>query len=195
MSNFGNNSFKLIMSPGYEHPNNSDSKDLHQIILSQNVFNFSSIQDAYIFFRQKFSEKLPQVDSEEEIHKYILDIMKKDDEMDLNEKYICSFYLAMNKNLLSKDVIDDILEEEFHLTLMDWLKYEKKFVEDELYEAQNKSTNKNNYNFNIYIGLLINIISLYEIFHIKSKDLVEFNFYEKLFKINKFVKLNIKLKK
>ena len=193
MSNFGNNSFKLIMSPGYEHPNNSDSKDLHQIILSQNVFNFSSIQDAYIFFRQKFSEKLPQVDSEEEIHKYILDIMKKDDEMDLNEKYICSFYLAMNKNLLSKDVIDDILEEEFHLTLMDWLKYEKKFVEDELYEAQNKSTNKNNYNFNIYIGLLINIISLYEIFHIKSKDLVEFNFYEKLFKINKFVKLNIKL--
>jgi hypothetical protein len=123
--------------------------------------------------------------------------MKNDDEFDLNEKYICSFYLVMNKHLLSKETIKDIIDEEFHLTLMKWLRGEKHYIKDDINEMKdsnsntNTNTNTNNYNFNIYIGLLINIISLFEILPIKSSDLVEFNFYEKLFKLNKFVKFKL----
>ena len=71
--------------------------------------------------------------------------------------------------------------------LINWLLEEKKYVEIELLENNNI-----NY-FNIYIGLLINIISIFEILPIKSKDLFEFNFCVKFFKIYKFVKLNINL--
>ena len=114
--------------------------------------------------------------------------MKREDKMDLNEKYICSIYLAMNRHLLTKEIKEDILEEEFHLVLINWLVEERYLVEDEINE------NKNNINsFIIYIGLLINIISLFEILPIKAGDLSEFKFYKKLFKINKFVKLNINL--
>ena len=198
MSNFGNNSFKLIMNnsnESYEKSTLESEETVPMINKEKNNLSFISIEEAYMIFKKRYSNILPTIDSEQEIHYYILDIMKDDDEMDLNEKYICSFYLAMNKHLLSKETIKDLLDEEFHLTLMKWLRREKHYIKDEINEIQdsnsNTNSNTNNYNFNIYIGLLINIISLFEILPIKSSDLAEFNFYEKLFKLNKFVKFKL----
>ena len=196
MSNFGNNSFKLIMNnsnESYEKSTLESEETVPMINKEKNNLSFISIEEAYKMFTKRYSNILPTIDSEQEVHYYILDIMKNDDEFDLNEKYICSFYLAMNKHLLSKETIKDIIDEEFHLTLMKWLRGEKNYIKDDIYEIQdsNSNTNTNNYNFNIYIGLLINIISLFEILPIKSSDLVEFNFYEKLFKLNKFVKFKL----
>ena len=198
MSNFGNNSFKLIMNnsnESYEKSTLESEETVPMINKEKNNLNFISIEEAYMIFKKRYSNILPTIYSEQEIHYYILDIMKDDDEMDLNEKYICSFYLAMNKNLLSKETIKDLLDEEFHLTLMKWLRREKHYIKDEINEIQdsnsNINSNTNNYNFNIYIRLLINIISLFEILPIKSSDLAEFNFYEKLFKLNKFVKFKL----
>ena len=198
MSNFGNNSFKLIMNnsnESYEKSTLESEETVPMINKEKNNLSFISIEEAYMIFKKRYSNILPTIDSEQEIHYYILDIMKDDDEMDLNEKYICSFYLAMNKHLLSKETIKDLLDEEFHLTLMKWLRREKHYIKDEINEIQdsnsNTNSNSNNYNFNIYIGLLINIISLFEILPIKSSDLAEFNFYEKLFKLNKFVKFKL----
>ena len=198
MSNFGNNTFKLIMNKSNESYEKStlESEETESMINKEkNNLGLISIEEAYMEFKKRYSDILPTIDSEQEIHYYILDIMKNDNEMDLNEKYICSFYLAMNKHLLSKEMIKDILDEEFHLTLMKWLRREKHYIKDDLNEIQdsnsNIKSNTNNYNFNIYIGLLINIISLFEILPIKSSDLVEFNFYEKLFKLNKFVKFKL----
>ena len=196
MSNFGNNSFKLIMNnsnESYEKSTLESEETVPMINKEKNNLSFNSIEEAYMMFKKIYSNILPTIDSEQEIHYYILDIMKDDDEMDLNEKYICSFYLAMNKHLLSKETIKDIIDEEFHLTLMKWLRREKHYIKDDINEIQdsNTNTNTNNYKFNIYIGLLINIISLFEILPIKSSDLAEFNFYEKLFKLNKFVKFKL----
>ena len=196
MSNFGNNSFKLIMnnsSESYEKSTLESEETVPMINKKKNNLIFNSIEEAYMVFKKMYSNILPTIDSEQEIHYYILDIMKDDDEMDLNEKYICSFYLAMNKHLLSKETIKDIIDEEFHLTLMKWLRREKNYIKDDINEIQDSNTNTNNYKFNIYIGLLINIISLFEILPIKSSDLAEFNFYEKLFKLNKFVKFKLSL--
>ena len=36
----------------------------------------------------------------------------------------------MNKYLLSKETIKDLLDEEFHLTLMKWLRREKNYIKD-----------------------------------------------------------------
>ena len=196
MSNFGNNSFKLIMNnsnESYEKSTLESEETVPMINKKKNNLIFNSIEEAYMVFKKMYSNILPTIDSEQEIHYYILDIMKDDDEMDLNEKYICSFYLAMNKHLLSKETIKDIIDEEFHLTLMKWLRREKHYIKDDINEIQDSNTNTNNYKFNIYIGLLINIISLFEILPIKSSDLAEFNFYEKLFKLNKFVKFKLSL--
>ena len=127
---------------------------------------------------------MPKINTKEDLHKYILEIMKKEDKIILNYKYIFSLCLCMNKKFFTSEIIEDLLEEEFHITLIKWLKKERKAIEE---------TNTDNpYQFNIYIGLLINIITLFEIIPIKSSDVCQFKFYTKLFKIYKIIKLNIK---
>ena len=144
---------------------------------------------SFISFKELFKNMLPKINNKEDIHRYILEIIKKEDQMDLNEKYISSICLVMNKHLLTKEIIEDILEEEFHLTLMNWLRKEKKLIQ----KAIKKNENNENiyYQFNIFIGLLINIVTLFEIFPIKSSELSQFNFYKKLFKLNKFINLKL----
>ena len=175
MSIFGKNSFDLIMN--YYNENQEEKSmpvtDSAPSVQHNNDLKITSFQEAICIYKQLFSELIPKIDSEKEIHKYILETMKIEDEMELYERYIFSIYIVMNKHLLNNDIKKDILDEEVHLTLMNWLVEEKRFVVNELDE------NNNIYNFNIFIGLLINIIT---IFH--------FNFYKKLFKLNKFVILN-----
>ena len=187
MSYFENNSFDLIMNYQQENENQElYQENIHysHYIQDNSSLRISTLEEAIIEYYKLFSERLPKKKSKREIHKYILDKMKIEDELDLNERYIFSIYISLNKDLLNKEIKKDIMEEEFHLTLMKWLQEEKALVADEI------SENKNIYNFNIFIGLLINIISLFEILPIKSSDLFEFNLYKKLFKLNKFVQLN-----
>ena len=189
MSIFGNNYFSLIMNYYKQSPSEiSDKSRIEQIVHPKNDLKFTSVKDSIVSYLNFIPEKMQKIDWSQEIHKFILETMKKEDEMDLNEKYIFSIYLSMNRHLLTKEIKKDILEEEFHLVLINWLVEEKHLVEDEINE------NKNNINsFIIYLGLLINIISILEILPIKTSDLSEFKLYKKLFKINKFVKLNINL--
>ena len=193
MSIFGKCAFDL-MNNCYKSPlfaaTKIEQKEENTKIYPLVDYQITSLKDAIVIYKRAFADKIPKKDSSQEIHKYIIETIKKEDEMDLNEKYIFSIYLAMNRHLLNEEIKKDIMEEEFHLVLINWLYEEKYYVEDLLNENKNANNIKN---FNIYIGLLINIISLFEILHIKSKDLCEFKFYKKLFKINNFVKLNINI--
>ena len=187
MSYFENKSFDLIMNYQQENENQElyqENTHYSHYIQDNSSLRISTLEEAITEYYKLFSERLPKKKSKREIHKYILDKMKIEDELDLNERYIFSIYISLNKDLLNKEIKKDIMEEELHLTLMKWLQEEKALVADEI------SENKNIYNFNIFIGLLINIISLFEILPIKTSDLFEFNLYKKLFKLNKFVKLN-----
>ena len=194
MSFYGNNFFDIINYYNKESSqmqsieNNIFGSCAQPIIQEQNYLQITTLKEAINIYKKVFSERIPKIDSKKEIHKYIINTMKNEDEMNLNDKYIFSIYLALNKHLLTKTIKKDIMEEEFHLMLMNWLIEEKKFVEEELKENPN-----NVYYFNIFIGLIINIISILEILHIKTKDLLELYFCKKLFKIYKFVKLNINL--
>ena len=169
MSYLGNNLFDLIMNYQKENENQELYQESSHYIQDNISLRISTLEEAITEYYKLFSERLPKKRSKREIHKYILDNLKIEDELDLNERYIFSIYISMNKDLLNKEIKKDIMEEEFHLTLMKWLQEEKTLVADEI------SENKNIYNFNIFIGLLINIISLFEILPIKSSDLFEFN--------------------
>ena len=179
MSIYGSCNFKLFLG---------DTKKNKTIELEETPKKINKVPEALspnvlLIFKNLFKYNLPYINNKEELHKYILEVSKIEDKMNLDEKYICSICLAMNKNLFTKGIIQDVLEEEFHLTLLKWLNNEKHII-----EIPNRD---DPYKFNIYIGLLINIITLYEIFPIKAKDLCKFNFYKKLLKISNLIKLNI----
>ena len=171
MSAYGPCNFKLIIGNTQE---TIDEDPKIQETFSPNVS---------LILKNLFKNNLINIKTKEEIYKYILEIIKIEDSLSLNEKYICSIMIAMNKYLLTKEIIENILEEEFHLTLLRWLIKEKTAIEE--------SNSENPYKSNIYIGLLINIINLYDIFPIKAKDLCEYHFYNELFKLNKLIKLKV----
>ena len=54
---------------------------------------------SFISFKELFKNMLPKINNKEDIHRYILEIIKKEDQMDLNEKYISSICLVMNKQI------------------------------------------------------------------------------------------------
>ena len=174
---YGSLNFKLVMG---ERKNEKKP----EIVTDFQTTNKEYLSQYFsLIFKALFQNILPNLNTKGDMHKFILEISKIEKELNLNEKYICSILLAINKNLLTEEIINDILEEEFHLTLMNWLMEDKNIVKEKAkYEI---------YKFNIYIGLLINIISLYEIFPIKPKDLSEFNLYKKLFKLKSLIELNI----
>ena len=180
MSIYGSCNFRLFM--GYSKKNKTLELEENPKKDKKKIEAFSP--NILIIFKDLFKYNIPKINNKEELHEYILEVSKIEDKMNLDEKYICSICLAINRNLFTTKIIEDAFEEEFHLTLMKWLKNEKHIIEE-----QNRD---NPFKFNIYIGLLINIITLYEIFPIKTKDLFKFNLYKKLLKLSNLIKLNIK---
>jgi len=145
------------------------------------------IKDAYHEFRRIFASKLPKSDNKLNFHRYIRNIISNEQNMDLKDKYICSIYISWNKNLLTKEIINDIINNNFHVILLDWVSKESYVIYDYC-----ENENKNNVKFNIFMGLLINTISLFETFNIKSSDLSEYYFYDIFFNLNENIKLNVK---
>lgn len=187
MTLYGPCNFELFM--GNNTQDTKIEQDEMDIKRNKNEYCNQIYIPSFISFKELFKNMLPKINNKEDIHRYILEIIKKEDQMDLNEKYISSICLVMNKHLLTKEIIEDILEEEFHLTLMNWLRKEKKLIQKTI---KNNENNENiYYQSNIFIGLLINIVTLFEIFPIKSSELSQFNFYKKLFKLNKFINLKL----
>ena len=130
MSIFGSNSFSLLMNYYNQSLSEKPPKsEIEQLDHHHNDLNFTPINDPIIISKDNFTQNMPKTESSQEIHKYILETMRKEDEMDLTEKYIFSIYLSMNIHLLTKEIKKDILEEELHLVLINWLVEEKYFVE------------------------------------------------------------------
>ena len=135
MSFFGNKSFDIINYYNKEssqiqcEENNIFGSYAHPIIQEHNYLKITTLKEAINIYKKVFSERIPKIDSKKEIHKYILNTIKNEDKMNLNDKYIFSIYLSLNKHLLTKTIKKDIMEEEFHLMLMNWLIELKKIRE------------------------------------------------------------------
>ena len=135
-------------------------------------------------FREKFEKYIPKKDTEKEINNF-LEITK---EKNLYEKYIASVYFILTKEKIK---VKKNLVKEININLINWLIKEKNNLE-KIIESLNKNNLNSIYiNINIFIGLLINIINLLEIFGIKNftkSILIKNNFKTKLNDINNFLK-------
>ena len=135
-------------------------------------------------FREKFEKYIPKKDTEKEINNFLETTKEKN----LYEKYIASVYFILTKEKIK---VKKNLVKEININLINWLIKEKNNLE-KIIESLNKNNLNSIYiNINIFIGLLINIINLLEIFGIKNftkSILIKNNFKTKLNDINNFLK-------
>ena len=99
-------------------------------------------------------------------------------------------------------MINNLNEEEWHLSLLNWIWNYKKNLKD-YYDLSQQSPNfqnleNNNSNFqkynkliieiNLILELLINILNVFVFLPINSRDILHLKLYEKLFKIKEYIK-------
>ena len=153
--------------------------DINELSLEEEELNYTQI-----IFRDKFEKYIPKKHTEKEINSFLATTKEKN----LYEKYIASVYFILNKEKI-KDKKN--LMKEINISLINWLTKEKNNLE-KIIESLNKNNLNSIYiNINIFIGLLINIINLLEIFGIKNftkSILIKNNFKTKLNDINIFLK-------
>ena len=131
---------------------------------------------------------------------FILETIKKDEDLTLREKIVFSFYLVVNENYFDKELIKEFNEEECHLSLLNWIwRYNKKLKQ---FQLQNQlkidffdnfgillpQYNKLLIEINIIMELLINILNFLIFLPVNSSDILDLKLYEKLTKIKGFIK-------
>lgn len=132
-------------------------------------------------------ESYPDAQEMETFHQCVIQMFKFDKEIDIDTKIFLTSCVINNCHMLTN--LDDFFEEECHLSLVDWIYNLFRF---------NK---KNNLPFDQKLrDLLNNILIIFEILPIKTKDLLSLKIFEKLNKIRKFIKhskcpLTFKLKR
>lgn len=157
-----------------EYPKEPVNSKEETITRSSNLYN------PILFNFQGFSN---QVESEQ--YKYILSKIRNDDLMNINQKCAFTSFLLFNPILLNNDFIKEFLDEECHLTLMNWIYNEKNIL-----RSPNEDVDLSN--FYLVLGLLINILNIFELLPIKSNDLILLKLYDKLLKINEYINLYVK---
>ena len=150
----------------------------------------------------ELTETCPLVPCIPDLEKIILDTFRKDDELTLGEKIAFSSWLVLIRNSLTEEMINNLNEEEWHLSLLNWIWNYKKNLKD-YYDLSQQSPNfqnleNNNSNFqkynkliieiNLILELLINILNVFVFLPINSRDILHLKLYEKLFKIKEYIK-------
>ena len=137
-----------------------------------------------------------------DIEKIILETFRKDDELTLGEKIAFSSWIVLNRNSLTEAMINNLNEEECHLSLLNWIWKYKKNLKNycEFFQKSPNFKNlvKDNSNFqqynkliieiNLILELLINILNVFVFLPINSRDILHLKLYEKLFKIKEYIK-------
>ena len=125
-------------------------------------------------FLERFRKYLPKKEKENDMSHCIKESMRKLERKNLYEKYITSIYIILNKEEIRKN---RNLLKEINMVFIRALIKEKQNLEKKIF-VLNNNLNSIYININIFIGLLINIISIFEIFDIKN--FVKNNFKSKL---------------
>ena len=133
-------------------------------------------------FLERFRKYLPKKEKENDMSHCIKESMRKLERKNLYEKYITSIYIILNKEEIRKN---RNLLRGINMVFIRALIKEKQNLEKTIF-ALNNNLNSIYININIFIGLLINIISIFEIFDIKN--FVKNNFKPKLNDIYIFLK-------
>lgn len=125
----------------------------------------------------------------ENFNSLILNGIKNDKEMSLGEKINFSEFILENKDKFLNDrkLVQDFMEEEGHVCLLNWV-----WKKNNSFKIKLSKDNLNLYSIieiNIILVLLKNILNIFDFLPIKSKDILELKFYEKLLKLKNLIKL------
>ncbi len=118
-----------------------------------------------------------KINSIENFETFIIETIKQESNLNILQKISFTNSILLNNDKLNK--LKDFYEEECHLSLLNWIWNERIFLKNP------------KYNINKLFGLLallINILNIFTILPINSKDILDLKLYEKLIKIKEFIK-------
>jgi hypothetical protein len=138
--------------------------------------SFEGEQQIQSFQISEISEeqKHQQLEFSRSVESFIVQTFKYESYMQIEDKINFSFYIINNKIYLLE--LSEFYEEECHLSLVNWIfKYKNIFKNDYTMDERIKQ-------------LIYNILIIFEIFPIKTKDLFSLKIFQKLNKIRKYMK-------
>ncbi len=118
-----------------------------------------------------------KANSVNELETFIIQIIKKEDALNIFQKITFTYSILLNKEKF--DDLKEFYEEECHLSLLNWIWKEKKILK---YPCINF-----NHLFNV-LALLNNILNIFQILPINSKDIIDLKLFDKLNNIRSLIK-------
>ena len=158
-----------------ESLNEQEKKDDKSIPLNENstypIINKEDISLSKInFCGIENPIELPfKANSVNELETFIIQIIKKEDALNLFQKITFTYSILLNKDKFND--LKEFYEEECHLSLLNWVWKERKILK---YPCLNF-----NHLFNI-LALLNNILNIFQILPINSKDIIDLKLFDKL---------------
>ena len=183
---------KAKTKKNFSEPENSDLKLSYELDTTKNVFNNPII-----------AGETQKNETEKNFRKFVIETFKSDGDLTLKEKLDFSLFLVMNMNNFDEALIKEFSEEEYHLSLLNWIwRYNKKIKQfqllhqlkinisekPEIFEIFIPQYNKLIIEVNFIMELLINILNLFVFLPINSSDILHLKLYEKLFNIKGNIK-------
>ena len=110
-----------------------------------------------------------KANSVNELETFIIQIIKKEDALNIFQKITFTYSILLNKEKF--DDLKEFYEEECHLSLLNWVWKERKILK---YPCTNF-----NHLFNVLV-LLNNILNIFQILPINSKDILDLKLFDKL---------------
>ena len=133
----------------------------------------------------------------------VISKFKNEESLTLKDKLEFSYLLSLAISSFNEEMIKEFNEEEYHLSLLNWVWRYRKKIKEFRNIIQNKNSLKlipnfiyffsNKYNkllieINFIIQLLINILNILYFLPITSSELLNLKLYEKLSKIKEYIK-------
>ena len=162
-----------ITNSNYENniPLNEEKK---YPILKNEDFNFINLHLSTI----ENPIELPfKANSINELETYIIEVIKKEENLHLFQKITFTNSILLNKDKFSE--LKEFYEEECHLSLLNWVWKERKTLKYP------------NIYFNRLLGILYllnNILNIFQILHINPNDIIELKLFDKLNNIKGLIK-------
>ena len=110
-----------------------------------------------------------KANSVNELETFIIQIIKKEDALNIFQKITFTYSILLNEDKF--DDLKEFYEEECHLSLLNWVWKERKILK---YPCTNF-----NHLFNVLV-LLNNILNIFQILPINSKDILDLKLFDKL---------------
>ena len=150
-----------------------DEESTYQIIDNEDLnisnSNFCGIENPI---------ELPfKANSVNELETYIIQIIKKEDTLNIFQKYNFTYSILLNSDKFND--LKEFYEEECHLSLLNWVWKERKTLKYP------------NIYFNKLLGILYllnNILNIFQILHINPNDIIELKLFDKLNNIKCYIK-------